>query len=130
MGAKPQYLRAKSPAFPIRTAIPKYTKPGHTLGYTVADRGKENEGRGTSKESYLAYLGEDLSPELIEEINFFSAGFRPLQNTRHQVDLAISLWLCKTDSVISTNLRNFTMFSFFEENLSPGIEVTGLIILC
>lgn len=127
MGAKLQCLRA---AFPIRTAIPKYTKPGHTLGYTVADGGKENKGRGRCQERCLAAWGEDLKPELTEEINLFWAGFRPLQSAGHKLCLALSPWLCKTDSVSSKSFINCTMFSFSKENLSPAIKLKGLIILC
>lgn len=78
MGAKLQYLKPDSPAFPTRTAIPKYIKPGHTLGYTVGDGGKEDGGRGTCKERCLASWGEYLNPELTEEINLSWAGFTPL----------------------------------------------------
>lgn len=92
MRAKPQCLRAESPAFPTRTAIPIYTKPGHTLGCTVAAGGKENEGRGTCKERRLAFPKSwgDLNSELTEEISLFSAGFGPLQKTRHQLYLELS----------------------------------------
>lgn len=119
MGAKLQYLRAESPAFSTRTAIPKCTKPGHTLGIQLL-----------MVERCLAAWGEDLSPGLTEEINLFWTGFRPLQSTGHQLCLALCPWLCKTDSVTSRSFRNFTMFSFSKENLSPAIKLTGLIISC
>lgn len=69
IGAKLQYLRA-IPSLSTWTDIPKFTKPEHTLGYTVAGGGKEDKGRATCKERCLASWG-DLIPEFTEEVNLF-----------------------------------------------------------